>query len=59
MASVLRWASDVLPVTYAVDALQRVAVGTSGNLVRDFAVLAGFVVAALILAAGSLRRTTA
>ncbi len=59
MASALRWASDVLPVTYAVDALQRVAAGTSGHLGRDFAVLAGFVVAALVLAAASLRRTTA
>lgn len=58
MASVLRWASDVLPVTYAVDALQRVAVGSSGHLVRDFAVLAGFVVAGLVLAAASLRRQT-
>jgi ABC-2 type transport system permease protein len=59
MASLLQWASDVLPVTYAVDALQRVAAGTSGHLVRDFAVLAGFVVAALVLASTSLRRTTA
>jgi ABC-2 type transport system permease protein len=61
MAQLLRWAADVLPVTYAVDALQRVAAGSSvtGDLVRDFCVLAGFVVAALILAAASLRRTTA
>ena len=59
MASLLRWASDVLPVTYAVDALQRIAVGTTGHLVRDFAVLSGFVVAALVLASASLRRTTA
>ena len=59
MATVLRWASDVLPVTYAVDALQRVAAGSSGDLVRDFAVLAGFVAAGLVLAAASLRRTTA
>jgi ABC-2 type transport system permease protein len=60
MATLLRWAADVLPVTYAVDALQRVAASTTvGNdLVRDFAVLAGFVAASLGLAALSLRRAT-
>jgi ABC-2 type transport system permease protein len=59
MAQVLGWVSDVLPVTYAVDALQGVASGFSGHLVRDFLVLAGYVVIALVLAAASLRRTTA
>jgi ABC-2 type transport system permease protein len=61
MAQLLRWAADVLPVTYAVDALQRVAASASvsGELLRDFAVLAGYVVAAIALAAASLRRTTA
>jgi ABC-2 type transport system permease protein len=60
MAVVLRWAADVLPVSYAVDALQRVAVSSDvgSDLVRDFAVLAGFVAAALVLAAASLRRTS-
>lgn len=61
MATVLRWAADVLPVTYAVDALQRVAASTTvgSDLVRDFAVLGGFVVTSLGLAALSLRRSTA
>jgi ABC-2 type transport system permease protein len=58
MAPVLRWAADVLPVSYAVEALQRVAVTShvGTDLVRDFAVLAGFVVVSLVLASLSLRR---
>ena len=60
MTIVLRWAADVLPVSYAVDALQRVAATATvgADLVRDFAVLAGFVVVSLALAALSLRRAT-
>jgi ABC-2 type transport system permease protein len=60
MSIVLRWAADVLPVSYAVDALQRVAASNSVgvDLGRDFAVLAGFVAVSLVLAALSLRRST-
>lgn len=60
MTTALRWAADVLPVSYAVDALQRVAAtSTVGvDLVRDSLVLAGFVVVSLALASLSLRRTT-
>ena len=60
MARVLQWAAEVLPLTYAVDALQRVAASSTvgHELFRDLAVLAGFVLAALILAASSLRRST-
>ena len=61
MASVLRWAADVLPLPYAVEALQHVAGSTSvsGGFVRDLLVLAGFVVAGVIAAAATLRRRTA
>ena len=61
MAIVLRWAADVLPVPYAVEALQHVAGSTSvdGGFVRDLFVLAGFVVAGVVAAAATLRRRTA
>jgi ABC-2 type transport system permease protein len=60
MAAVLRWVSDVLPVSYAVDALQRVAGGdVGGTYTRDLVIVAGFVVVALLLAAATLRRRTA
>jgi ABC-2 type transport system permease protein len=60
MAAVLRWVSDVLPVSYAVDALQRVAGGdVGGSYARDLVIVAGFVVVALLLAAATLRRRTA
>jgi ABC-2 type transport system permease protein len=59
MATVLRWASDVLPLSYAVSALQRVAgaptVGAS--FLRDVVVVAGCAGLALALAAATLRRT--
>jgi ABC-2 type transport system permease protein len=61
MATVLRWASDVLPVPYAVEALQHVAASATvdGGFVRDLVVLAGFVLAAVVGAAATLRRQTA
>jgi ABC-2 type transport system permease protein len=60
MATALRWASDVLPVSYAVEALQHVAADPSVDapFARDLLVLAAFVVAALIAAAATLRRRT-
>jgi ABC-2 type transport system permease protein len=60
MATVLQWVSNVMPVSYAVDALKRVAassdVGT--DYVRDLLVVLGCTVAALCLAAATLRRST-
>jgi ABC-2 type transport system permease protein len=59
MATILRWASDVLPVPYAVEALQHVADNRiDGAFVRDLLVLVGFVAGSLIAAAATLRRTT-
>jgi ABC-2 type transport system permease protein len=61
MATVLRWASDVLPVSYAVEALQTVARSShiGGDYVRDLLVVVAFVVGALALGAATLRRRTA
>ncbi len=60
MAEVLRWVADVLPLPYAVEALQYVANGTAPDaaFARDLAVLAAYVIGALIAAAATLRRTT-
>jgi ABC-2 type transport system permease protein len=61
MATVLRWASNVLPVSYAVEALQMVARSATvgGDYVRDLLVVLGCVLAALALGAVTLRRRTA
>jgi ABC-2 type transport system permease protein len=59
MATVLRWASDVMPLSYAVSALQRVAGASTvgATYLRDVAVIAGCAGLALALAAATLRRT--
>ncbi|GLI01186.1 ABC transporter permease [Phytohabitans aurantiacus] len=53
--------SDVLPLSYAVEALQEVGVHTdpTGTMWRDLAIVAGAVIVALVLAAATLRRRTA
>jgi ABC-2 type transport system permease protein len=59
MPDVLHAASDVLPLTYAVDAMSRLsAAGESGRVWVDLLVVAGFAVAALCLGAATLRRRT-
>jgi len=61
MASGLRALSDVLPLTYAYDSLQRVAVdGSLGSRgTADVAVIVGGTLLALALGAATLRRRTA
>ncbi|MER5862698.1 ABC transporter permease [Kitasatospora sp. NPDC002040] len=61
MAAPLRWASDVLPLSYAVDAMDHLAAGPdiTGALVRDLVVIGGCVLLALALGAATLRRRTA
>ena len=61
MTPVLRWLSDVLPLSYAVDAMQQVAVHASwtGAEGGDVAVIAAFTVCALVGGALTLRRRTA
>jgi ABC-2 type transport system permease protein len=54
---VLEGVSDVLPLSYAVDAMQTVAGSTaSGEVWRDVALVAAYVVAGLALGALTLRR---
>ncbi len=58
---VLNAVSDVLPLSYAVDAMSQVTVSDtlSRDLAVDLLVICGFVVAALGLGAATLRRRTA
>jgi ABC-2 type transport system permease protein len=58
MAGLLEGISNVLPMSYAVDALQEVTQSAeiTGTLVRDLAIVLGAAIAALILAAATLRR---
>jgi ABC-2 type transport system permease protein len=60
MASVLRWISDVLPMTYAVQALQEIGAHPTSTAVmwRDLGIVAGAALLALSLAAATLRRRT-
>lgn len=58
MAGWLRAVSDVLPLSYAVEALQEVGAHAepTATMWRDLGVVAGSVVLALVLAAATLRR---
>jgi ABC-2 type transport system permease protein len=56
----LGWISNMLPASYALEALQQVGAHTelTGVAVRDILVVLGFALAALCLAAATLRRRT-
>jgi ABC-2 type transport system permease protein len=56
----LQWISNVLPASYALEALQQVGAYPEPTFiaVRDIAVVIGFAVVALCLAAATLRRRT-
>jgi ABC-2 type transport system permease protein len=60
MAKVLFWVSDVLPLSYAVDAMTRLTgqAGVSGFVVRDVSIVVGAMLLALALGAATLRRRT-
>jgi ABC-2 type transport system permease protein len=60
MADWLRWISDVLPVTYAFDALDRAAHSSSlgWRFALDLVVTLGATLLALVLGAATLRRRT-
>ncbi len=54
---VLEVVSDVLPLSYAVDAMQQVATSTqTGEVWGDIAIVAAYAVAGLALGALTLRR---
>jgi ABC-2 type transport system permease protein len=61
MATALQWISYLLPMTYAYDALSRVASSASPGprVALDLAVVAGAALLALALGAATLRRRTA
>jgi ABC-2 type transport system permease protein len=60
MADVLYWISWALPVTYAYGALDLVTRGVYDSELAGYVVaVCGFIVAALVLGAGTLRRRTA
>jgi len=60
MTPVLRWLSDVLPLSYAVDAMQRITASASWTsaISGDVAVILAFTAAALVGGALTLRRRT-
>lgn len=60
MPDVLHWISDVLPLSYAVDAMQKLAASsTSGEeVLQDCLILAGFIVLAVAGGTATLRRRT-
>lgn len=59
MPRVLEWVSNALPLSYAVDAMQAIALHASPGIWGDVAVIALFAVAMLTLGAATLRRRTA
>jgi ABC-2 type transport system permease protein len=61
MTTALRWVSDVMPMSYAVEAMRELTsqAGMTGTLARDIIVVAGCGLLALILGAATLRRRTA
>lgn len=58
LPDVLRWVSDVLPLSYAVDAMKQIAAlaDPASEVTRDLGLVVGFVVLALALASLTLRR---
>ena len=60
LPTALRWFSYVLPLSYAVDATNKVATSTSvsSGFVGDVVIVVGFVIVALVVGATTLRRRT-
>jgi len=60
MQTALRWVSDALPLSYAVDAMNKItrSGSVSGGLITDMVIIAGAGVLALALGAATLRRRT-
>ena len=60
LPDVLRWISDILPLSYAVDAMQTITTDANGtaSVLGDVAIVLGFVIALVVLGAATLRRRT-
>jgi ABC-2 type transport system permease protein len=58
MADPLRWLSDVMPLTYSVDAMKQITQHSdwTGGLTWDLIIVGSFALGALILGAATLRR---
>ena len=61
LPDVLRLVSDVLPLSYAVDAMGTITTSSTGggDIATDIAIVAAFVVVSVAAGAGTLRRRTA
>ncbi len=60
LPDVLHWVSDVLPLSYAVDAMHTITVDANGgaDVAKDVAIVLGFVVVLIAAGAATLRRRT-
>jgi ABC-2 type transport system permease protein len=60
MVDWLRWVSDLLPMTYAIEAMKELSMhtGITETLNKDLLILGGWVIGALLLASLTLRRKT-
>ncbi|WP_434084986.1 ABC transporter permease [Mycobacterium paraterrae] len=60
MPTWLEWISNLMPASYALEALQEVGAHTelTGTAIRDIVIVVGFALAALCFAAATLRRQT-
>jgi ABC-2 type transport system permease protein len=60
MSTGLRWVADVMPLSYAVEAMKELSTHSevTGTMGRDIAVIAGCALLALVLGAATLRRRT-
>jgi ABC-2 type transport system permease protein len=60
MTGILSWISNVLPLSYAVDAMQQLTghADITATTTRDMAIMLAFTVGALVLGAATLRRRT-
>lgn len=58
MAKVLQWFSDIMPLTYSVDAMKRLTTNTAwtATLTEDLIIVIGFALAFLVLGAVTIRR---
>ena len=59
MPTVLEYVSDVLPVSYAIDAINLVLAGDGSQMWPQVGILLGFIAGALVLGSLTLRRRTA
>lgn len=60
LPDVLRWASDVLPLSYAVDAMKSIATDPNGtaDVLGDVGIVLGFAIVLVAAGAATLRRRT-